>query len=266
MMAAVGSCRICREEQLSGPSCRGGLLRRSRRLRHRTDGEEDRISAIPNDLLHLFLARLGCARTAAYTGLLSSRCRNLWTGLPELTFHNTAPDQVEAALTRVTRPSLSLLDIHISENHELEPPSVTSLLRSAARLAPAELKVVFSGVTKDRSNHLQPVEVELPCFDRTASISLSIPVVRLVLPLAGDFLELQSVSLRSCEINIADLLQRCPSLRKLCIHGNRLLSITAHSRSLEELDMTAQVGLLQRLDIQAPLLKKLSICQFGYQQ
>jgi hypothetical protein len=142
-MAAACSCGKCRHGQVRAPCCRWGLLRRSRRLRRDTDGgEEDRISGLPDDVLRLFLARLGCARAAAHTGLVSRRWSNLWTGLPELTFHNTAPDQVEAALAQVTRSSLSLLDIHISRHHRLDPPGVTSLLRSAARLAPAELKAV----------------------------------------------------------------------------------------------------------------------------
>ncbi|OEL24914.1 putative disease resistance protein RGA3, partial [Dichanthelium oligosanthes] len=264
-MAAVGSCRICRKEKVRAPCCRGVFLRRSCRLRHSTDGEVDvdRISALPEDVLHLFLTRLRCARAAAHTGLLSSRWRTLWTSLPELTFHNTVPDQVEAALARVTRPSLSVLDIHISGHHVLEPAGVTSLLRSATRLAPVELKVDFNGVVRLQcgGNFRQPVEVLLPCFDQTISISMwmSIPVVHFVLPLAGDFLKLESLSLRSCEVHIADLLPRCPSLRKLRIHGSRLLSvITAHSPSLEEIHVSTEEE-LQRVDIRAPLLKKISI-------
>jgi hypothetical protein len=260
-MAAACSCGKCRHGQVRAPCCRWGLLRRSRRLRRDTDGgEEDRISGLPDDVLRLFLARLGCARAAAHTGLVSRRWSNLWTGLPELTFHNTAPDQVEAALAQVTRSSLSLLDIHISWHHPLEPPGVTSLLRSAASLAPAELKAVFSGPYEDFS--LFHVDVELPCFDRTTSISISMPsappVVRLVLPPAGDFLKLESLSLRSCVVSIESLLPRCPSLRKLCIHMSEVHSISGHSPSLEELDVTTH-GVLGSVDIEAPLLKKLSI-------
>ncbi|CAL5086713.1 unnamed protein product [Urochloa decumbens] len=277
-MAAVGSCGKCHADQVSAPCCRWGLLRRSRRLRRRglDGGEEDHISRLPDDVLRLFLARLGCARAAAHTGLVSRRWSNLWATLPELTFHNTAPGQVEAALARVTRPSLSLLDIHVPKHHPVDPPGVASLLRSAARLAPAELKIALSGSaaaiqSRYRSPHppyfyhVDPVEVELPCFDRATSISISIsistliPVIRLVLPPAGDFLKLESLSLSSCDVgSIASLLPRCPSLRKLRIHSSRLISITGHSPSLEELDVSTQ-EVLQRIDIRAPLLKKLKI-------
>ncbi|RCV13048.1 hypothetical protein SETIT_2G315300v2 [Setaria italica] len=260
-MAAAGSCEKCREDQVSAPCCRWGLLRRSRRLRRSADdGEEDRISGLPDDVLRLFLVGLGCARGAAHTGLVSRRWRNLWTGLPELTFHNTAPDQIEAALAQVTRTSMFLLDIDVARHHPLEPPAVTSLLRSAARLAPAELKAVFSGATQYRSNPSYHVDVELPCFDRTTSISITmfIPAVNLVMPPAGDFLKLESLSLRSCDVSVDSLLPRCPRLRKLCIQRTRILSITGHSPSLEELDVTTH-GVLLRVDIEAPLLKKLSI-------
>ncbi|RCV13047.1 hypothetical protein SETIT_2G315200v2 [Setaria italica] len=226
-MAAVASCRKCRRDQVSAPCCRWGLVRRSRRLRRGADdGEEDRISGLPDDVLRLFLARLGCAHAVAHTGLVSRRWRNLWTGLPESS-PSTTP--------RPTR------------HHPLEPPGVTSLLRSAARLAPVELKAVLSGSTHYRDYPLYHVEVELPCFDRTTSISISmfIPVVRIPLP-------------RSCDVSIDSLLPRCPRLRKLCIQRTRILSITGHSPSLEELDVTTH-GVLLRVDIEAPLLKKLSI-------
>ncbi|OEL37072.1 hypothetical protein BAE44_0001909 [Dichanthelium oligosanthes] len=118
---------------------------------------------------------------------------------------------------------MSLLDIHVSRHHHLKPRNVTSLLCSAMRLAPAELKVVFSGAIQYSGNNARyPVEDEIPCFDQTTSISISVffPLVHLALPLAGDFLKLESLSLRSC--------------------------------------MTTE-AVLQRVDIWAPLLKKLSI-------
>jgi len=62
-----------------------GLLRRGTRLRRRAD-DEDHISALPDDLLLHILARLGCARAAANTSLLSRRWRGLWRRVPALRF------------------------------------------------------------------------------------------------------------------------------------------------------------------------------------
>ena len=56
--------------------------RRSTRLR----AGADRISALPDDLLLLVLARLRCARAAARTGRISRRWRGLAARLREIVF------------------------------------------------------------------------------------------------------------------------------------------------------------------------------------
>ena len=65
-----------------------------------------------------------------------------------------------------------------------------------------------------------------------------------------------SLSLRDCNIDLGYLLPRCPRLRKLQIDSWQLDSLTVHSPSLEELDLSAPV-LLRRIDISAPVLKAL---------
>lgn len=47
---------------------------------------DDRISALPDDMLVQVLLRLRCTRAAARTGVLSRRWRGLWPRLPGLTF------------------------------------------------------------------------------------------------------------------------------------------------------------------------------------
>lgn len=161
-MAAGVACDLCREDQLEMECCRGGLLPRSTGLPDLVpDGEEDRISPLPDDMLLQILVRLGCARAAAHTGLLVRRWRGLWARLHKLTFHRISPDPLDAALAMVARLAPSLLDIHFFHHHMLEPARVSSLLRAAAALAPAEFVFYVSG-------GLPPGSVELPCFDRTA--------------------------------------------------------------------------------------------------
>ncbi|KAE8818534.1 F-box/LRR-repeat protein 25 [Hordeum vulgare] len=103
----------------------GRLVRRSpppRRARSRRGpcgGADDRLSALPDDMLLLVLARLRCARGAARTGILSSRWRGLWAHLPDLTFRDVAPAEIEAVLARLSSsPSVpATLDIAIPHTH-----------------------------------------------------------------------------------------------------------------------------------------------------
>lgn len=54
---------------------------------------------------------------------------------------------------------------------------------------------------------------------------------------------------------LGELLPRCPCLRKLHLSCWRFDSLTAHSPSLQELDVFAAMQ-LQCVDIVAPMLKK----------
>nr|XP_034601171.1 F-box/LRR-repeat protein 25-like [Setaria viridis] len=186
-MAAGVACDLCREDQLEMECCRGGLLPRSTGLPDLVpDGEEDRISALPDDMLLHILVRLGCARAAAHTGLLVRRWRGLWARLPKLTFHRISPDPLDAALAMVARLAPSLLDIHFFNHHMLEPARVSSLLRAAAALAPAEFVFYVSG---------------------------GLPVTTWF----RGFPALESLHMENCHIDITDMLTRCPLLKKLWV-------------------------------------------------
>ncbi|TVU39243.1 hypothetical protein EJB05_12652, partial [Eragrostis curvula] len=243
MDPAGGVCCDCREEQQSSTCCRVGLLRRGTRIRRRAD-DADHISSLPDDLLLQILARVGCARAAAHTGLVSRRWRGLWTRLPELDFHHICPDRLLAALDRVARPAGSV-SISIPWYHSLSPAWISSMLRVVALLAPAKLAVDVDADDADDAD-----VVELPCFDRTTSLELSF-ASSLTLPPVGDFKALESLSLRSCNIDLGTLLSRCSLLRKLHIRGKFDL-LTVHSPSLEELHVCAAVQ-LQHVDIVAPV-------------
>jgi hypothetical protein len=81
---------------------------------HSPDLGPDHISALPDDLLLLILARLRCFLAAARTGVLSSRWCNLRTLLPALVFRNIKYSSLERALTRLVPPTaVSLLEIRV---------------------------------------------------------------------------------------------------------------------------------------------------------
>ncbi|GJN32305.1 hypothetical protein PR202_gb20803 [Eleusine coracana subsp. coracana] len=266
-MDRMASCRRCRERQKG--CCSGGLRRRrpkgSGRPQRRGFVPEgvDRISALPDDLLLDILARLRCARAAAHTCLLARRWRRLSTRLPALAFHAVSTDQLDAALATSTCPSLSLLDIRIPCHIgvTIENTRISTWMRAAVRLAPAELyyqDVIIcgnSGLDVDR-------EVELPCFQRTTSIKLEVYGAYFVLPpaAAGDLPLLESLSLESCQVDLGDLVPRCPRLRKLQIFGRwDLDSLKVDSTSLQELDVDISADSLKirHVDIVAPMLKEL---------
>jgi hypothetical protein len=212
---------------------------------------EDRISALPDDILLQILERLGCARAAAHTGLLARRWRGLWARLPKLNFHHIAPGPLDAALAMVARPAplLSLLDIHFFNHHMLEPARVSSLLRAAAALAPAEFVFYVSG-------GIPPGPVRLPCFDRTVSIKLDLYYARFTLPRAGGFPALESLHLENCYMDITDMLSRCPRLKKLWVLDWNSGSIVLHLETLEDLALYANTQ-IRHINIVAPALKKL---------
>jgi hypothetical protein len=103
----------------SPPAPRGGV-RPARPKRSHADGK-DRISDLPKELCLEVLLRLGCAREAARTSVLSRPWRGLWTELRDLNFDDVGdPDSLGAALATV-RPDLDRL--RISDNRCAYAPS-----------------------------------------------------------------------------------------------------------------------------------------------
>ncbi|XP_044432321.1 uncharacterized protein [Triticum aestivum] len=235
-----------------------GTSRRRRSSEPGSAGGADYLSALPEDLLLLVLARLGCAAAAARTGLVSRRWRGLWARLRDLAFQGVAFPSLQVALGRVARPppAVSLLEIRVSDEHLpiFDADDVTSVLRAAALLAPE--KLVFA-LPWDPDP--APTEVDLPCFHRATSIVLERIPFLLRTPAAGaEFPTLRtlsdvdrtpcgttvrmaiSLSLRDCKIeSISAFISFCPHLRVLGLEGiwvgddlGALLSLCPHLRAL----------------------------------
>lgn len=254
-----------------------GEARRRARLGF-TPSEPDHVSALPDELLLLVLARLGCVATAARTSVLARRWRGLWTRLLDLAFPDAPFRSLGKALDALGRKDavVSSFDIRVAD----QPGStraVSSLLRAAAWFLPVDLAVaVPSGVAYLRH------PVELPCFgfERTATISLVMDgnPVELRLPTsaalaAADVAECLFPALTTLDISgyyiedgLAALLPHSPLLRVLryAVRYHRPCdedyAITIHSPTLREL-VVEESGedYVHRIDITAPALEQLTV-------
>ncbi|XP_045089238.1 F-box/FBD/LRR-repeat protein At2g04230-like isoform X2 [Aegilops tauschii subsp. strangulata] len=213
-------------------------------------GQADLISVLPEDLLLEILERLGSARAAAGTSLLSRRWRGLWTRLPSLTlsFHDLPFGSIEAALHRAAarrRPGVYIYHLNIrvaGEAGTMGAGRFSSLLWDAARLSPVELLL-----TLPRNLEVSCMEVTLPSFHRATSMDLRARELHLTVwakpygSLNGyyvPFRSLERLSLSGCHIDLATFIPFCQRLRVLRLNTTGLVdmsNITVHSASLEEL-------------------------------
>ncbi|KAL6639263.1 hypothetical protein ACP70R_022993 [Stipagrostis hirtigluma subsp. patula] len=226
---------------VSPPPVPQGGARRCRRRRCQggdgdVDGEgEGRISGLPEELRLEVLRRVGLrsARDAVRTGVLSRDWRGLWTGLRDLTFDGVDPGMVEGALGQVRSEQLDRLEINFFGGR-LAAARITSLLRAADRLDPAELVVWLKKDSSDGG------PFELPCFKRAISIELLVKTLQFTLPPSGNFASLEKLELWSLTVNIGVLLPRCPLLRRLSVYYWHQLPrrVTIRSKSLEELKLS----------------------------
>ncbi|KAF7111085.1 hypothetical protein CFC21_111135 [Triticum aestivum] len=230
----------------------------------------DYLSALPDDLLLLVLARLGCAAAAARTGLLARRWRGLWARLRDLAFRDVAFPSLQVALGRVAvpPPAVSLLEIRVPGKIRPAADAVTSLLRAAARLAPEKLVFGLTGHLPLQDPN--PAGVDLPCFHRATSIVLEwIPFVLRAPAAGGEFPALLKLSLTGCKVDdLGTLLSLCPRLRVLRLKSLIWLGgddlTTVHSASLQELVMESIWT--HRVDIVAPILKQLTLSSWAEAQ
>ncbi|KAM3245086.1 hypothetical protein ACQJBY_056424 [Aegilops geniculata] len=207
----------------------------------------DRISSLPDDLLHLVLLRLGCARAAARTSVLSRQWRRVCSRLPvvDVTLNDVPLDSLEAALRRAAGQGVRLLDIRVpEEGSRLCADSVSSVLCAAAALAPVELRFTLTRWARGLPS------IRLPSFHRATTIqmhggSLDVEVAHSGYPL------LERLTLSGCYLDLAALIPCCPHLRVLTMDD-----FTVHSASLQDVLVERRKPLQGRLN--ARLLKQLT--------
>lgn len=251
----------------------------------------DRISALPDDLLHIILSNLNNATTVTRTAVLSRRWRRVWTNAQALYFADMNPKRrraikpgqfgsfVDWAFAERGDADIQSLTIHMSYRKSATQDQINDWLRYAMRRAVKAFRFYYFSNARDGQDlQLLPI-VELPSHARTASIVLFLGSSRLRLPAspAACYEALTELNLRWASFDeeegasaggrtLGDFLSTCcPRLRKLEMSSLKLLSrLVLRTESLEELRIS-YANDLQSLDVTAPNLRVFThtFCWYG---
>ncbi|CAN6180927.1 unnamed protein product [Urochloa humidicola] len=245
----------------------GGMAAKRGKLSSSDTGVgEDRLSALPDDVLVLILLRLCSTAGAARTSVLSHRWRRVWAFLPDLRF-GPAPDGHRIGdILRGPDPPPPLHFISVF-TEDSSPGSLVAWLPVAARRLSGDL-IYFNTLPfkEDGEGEEEAGAVQLPCFENATGINISLSLLGLTLPSAGTFARLVNLALYCfrlhgpCE-HLGDMVssQRCPSLQFLTLCNIRGVdTLTIHSESLLKLNLYYLKGLLQ-LTIVAAVLKEFKL-------
>ncbi|CAL5011287.1 unnamed protein product [Urochloa decumbens] len=244
---------------------------------------EDRLSALPDDILVLILLRLDPtdgSYAAGRTSVLSRRWRRVWALLPDLSFPLLSePGHIATALAAHGAAALRDLSVVTADANA---ESVASLLAAAAARRISGRLDIFNISLKrgdaaaaageeDPNNPageaVGPVDrgaFGLPCLGDATAVSLRLGYLGLAFPPAAVFARLTELSLISvrfgsrCDLGGALSSPRCPSLEKLTIRNAiGLVDLAIHSESLLQLVLCRFDG-LEQLTIVAPALEDLN--------
>ncbi|XP_020188716.2 uncharacterized protein [Aegilops tauschii subsp. strangulata] len=207
-----------------------------------SDGGEDRLSAVPDELLIDILLKIRDASAAARTSVLSRRWRRVWTLLPELHFlpHND-PHRIRLALTAHEAPALGFLNVAVID---ATPESMVVWLQIAARRLSGHLRLINTEENTSLDEAGERGAFELPCFEDAMSISLELGHLGLAVPSSGVFARLTNLFLNRVRLHGPSMLgdavswPQCPSLRRLIVHNaDGVRNFAIHSDSLLQMDL-----------------------------
>ncbi|WVZ57673.1 hypothetical protein U9M48_008029 [Paspalum notatum var. saurae] len=250
---------------------------------------EDRISSLPDELLHGILVRLRSTRAAGRTSVLSRRWRHVWAHLPELLLVEgdglDAPsflDKVDGALAGYSAPTLERLSISLPNRHDLgvsvrrvQPWLCFASERAVGALcllvpppisSPIEHVIMW---THRRPEHVvgkrDKAEVlYLPAWKGATKIDLHLQREWRLRPVsAGLFASLTSLTIKGGCVKARELTAlvctQCPRLKQLALDLLLLITsdISLRSDSLQSLQL--HIKNTRRLEIVAPRLEELSV-------
>ncbi|KAJ1275965.1 hypothetical protein BS78_05G177300 [Paspalum vaginatum] len=262
--------------------------------RRRCPSGEDRISLLPDELLHGILVRLGCARAAARTSVLSRRWRHVWAHLPELVLldggrhASSFLDTVDGALAGYSAPTLDRLSISLTARHGHCVPArrVQPWLRFASKRVVGALYLCLYTLPPPppppwASSGSLPVMLEPP--GRRAYVGVKVKevlrlpaskgVTKILLrlqrgwhlrpPFGGVFAALTSLTIKGGRMAGSDLTAlvctQCPRLRDLTLSMTLAAAsdVSLSSDSLRSLEL--DISIAWRLEVVAPRLEELTV-------
>ncbi|TVU38580.1 hypothetical protein EJB05_11960, partial [Eragrostis curvula] len=265
---------------MGGRRARASRRRRRRRRNHGTD----RISGLPDELLHEILFRLPSTADAARTSLLSRRWRGVWAHVPaiSLTDGDQAPgasilDAVDAAVAANAAPALDRLAISLEDDwysqRRGEPDLAARIapwLRFASRRLAGELSLQLFQPRRPGKidiNSVPQTTVKVPVCDRATAIDVNVVHLGIKLKFrasgGGTFLALRVLKItgsfrlheRSLERAVSS---QCPRLQELtlCNNHDTCRKLTIRSDSLERLNLGLRVRVIT---VQTPRLVRLKM-------
>ncbi|XP_044975130.1 putative FBD-associated F-box protein At5g56440 isoform X2 [Hordeum vulgare subsp. vulgare] len=141
------------------------------------DGDEDRLSVLPDDILIHILVKLRRTNMAARTSVLCRRWRGLWKLLPELDFPldtetplGAEPHRVLSALTAHEAPVIRVL---VASLRDAAADSVATWLPIIAPRLFGVLSIFNLRLDQEQGKETGGT-VELPCFQSADRISLNL--------------------------------------------------------------------------------------------
>ncbi|CAN6168371.1 unnamed protein product [Urochloa humidicola] len=230
----------------------------------------DRITDLPDDVLHSILARLTSTAEAARTSVLSRRWRRVWTGVPALAFRHDYDgvrnlDSIDALLSGHAAATVERLEIAVAAKR-VSRARVTRWLRFASQRLAGELRLVLPYARGNDSS----MEVVIPFCERFTAISFCFDHRTLRFPLdsaGGAFTALAVLEITQGRVDGGELelvlSSRCPRLKKLALEQvNPQLGspegLCIRSNSLEQLKI-ANMGFQEGIQVATPELQSLSI-------
>lgn len=223
---------------------------------------EDRLSALPNDIIVSILLRLDTIAESVRTSVLSTRWRRIWTLLPELTFSAPYDRHILQILSAPEAPALGRFVVATNDNDPAGSMAAW-LPIAASRLSGAFLYYNNSAEGGQREEEGAKGTIPLPCFGNAKQIDLNLRFLGLALPSSGAFTLLEELTLErirfqgTCEVGDIVSSPRCPCLVRLRIRNvYGVATLTVLSKSLLEMELVELNG-LQRLKIDAPFLQEL---------
>jgi hypothetical protein len=224
---------------------------------------EDRLSALPYDVLVLILLKLP-TRAAARTSVLSRSWHRVWALLPALHFpEGPEPHRLRDVLDAHEVP---VRDLFVGDDGA-SPGSLAVWLPAASRRVSGNLTLLSCVPVKDGEEEeaAQRGAFEFPCFEKATSIGLHLSFHGLAVPRTGVFTRLTGLYLSRVwfhgpgELGDAVSWPRCPCLRRLTVDNVRGLGeLSIHSGSLLEMELKNLCGLSQ-LTVVTPVLKELIV-------